>query len=271
MGRMYRQFASLGMSALASAVTLSACGPRASEDLPNAPQGASQTALEPVPASGEGEGGIDVARAATDRKTFLIALAVAKAHVLAARDAYAAGETTAAAEMFAHPVSEVLFEMAPAFAELGISSMDDLFSQASAAALEQQPVSAVEAHIDAILSALADASSRGPASSVSEEKLQVQVIADQIDRAVRMYRAASATEAYGPYLDGYGFYKSAEGLYNAFGARIAEKDLDDTAAIEFALAALKAAYPRVLRPAELEADQSALAVAAAKAALAASN
>lgn len=271
MNRTFRQFTSLGMGALASAVTLAACAPGAPEDLPAAAQDAPPAVLEPVPVSGEGEGGIDVARAGTDRKIFLMALAVAEAHVLAARDAYAAGETTAAAEMFAHPVSEVLFEMAPAFATLGIPSMDDLFSQASAAALEQQPASTVEAHTDAILAALSDAAGRGPASSELEARLQVQVIADQIERAVRMYRAAAATETYGPYLDGYGFYKCAEALHEASRARIAEQDAEAVTAVDLALAALKAAYPQVLRPTNLDADQSALTVAAAKAALAASN
>ena len=38
------------------------------------------------------------------------------------------------------------------------------------------------------------------------------VIADEIDRAIAQYMSARNSDAYEPYLDGYGFYKTAESL-----------------------------------------------------------
>ena len=75
--------------------------------------------------AGEGEGGVVVADAAEDPVVFIAALAVAEAHVIAARDAYALGEADSAAEMFAHPVSEVLLDMEPVFAARGVTSPTD--------------------------------------------------------------------------------------------------------------------------------------------------
>ena len=66
-------------------------------------------------AGGEGEGGVAVADAFTSPVIYNSALAIAAAHVYAARDAHAAGQHEAAAEMFAHPVSEVLLDMEPVF------------------------------------------------------------------------------------------------------------------------------------------------------------
>ncbi|MEO1623495.1 MAG: hypothetical protein AAFU53_21035, partial [Cyanobacteria bacterium J06632_3] len=57
--------------------------------------------------AGDGEGGVSAAEAAGDPVVYGAALAIVEAHAIAARDAYLAGKTDAAAEMFGHPVSEV--------------------------------------------------------------------------------------------------------------------------------------------------------------------
>ena len=93
------------------------------------------------------------------------------------------------------------------------------------------------------------------------------MVADMIDRATAMYRMASESEYYEPYLDGYGFYETAKLEFEAAEAEIEAANADGAAAIREALALLGAAYPTALRPEVLDADQSALTVAASNVAL----
>ena len=208
-----------------------------------------------------GEGGIDVALAATDAVVFRQALAVTQAHIIAARDAYAAGEQAAAAEMFAHPVSEVLFDMEPAFGVLGVEPFDAMLLEASAAASEGAPVPEILDRSTAILARLEAVASQAPASDLPDAVITARVIADQIDRASMQYGYATGSEAYGPYLDGYGFYVTARDIYLANIVELAGADQEAAAAIEAALAALQDAFPSVLRPDAVGADVVAVMVA----------
>jgi hypothetical protein len=218
---------------------------------------------------GEGEGGVAVADAAKDPLAYGIALAVAEAHVVAARDAYGAGQKQAAGEMFAHPVSEVLLDMEPVFTKLGVKDMGPLFMAASDAALAGKPVAEVNKAYDAIIAALRAAAVKAPKGDASAAKVQAGVIADMIERASVMYRQLPKNPAYEPYLDGYGFSRVAASAFAASGAGIKGENPALHASITEALALLGKAYPGAARPAKLPAEPGALSGASAKVMLAA--
>ncbi len=222
-------------------------------------------------AGGEGEGGVATADAATDPVAYGIALAVAEAHVVAARDAYAAGKKDAAAEMFAHPVSEVLLDMDPAFAKLGVADMKPLFSAASEAALAGKSTAEVGKAYDAIIAALRGAATKAPKTDASNAKVAIGVIADMIERASAMYRQLPTNDAYEPYLDGYGFARVAQTAFAANGAAIKAENAAAHTRITEALALLGKAYPGAARPATLPEQPGALSGASAKVMLAAGN
>lgn len=222
-------------------------------------------------AGGEGEGGVATADAARDPVAYGIALAVAEAHVVAARDAYAAGKKEAAGEMFAHPVSEVLLDMDPAFTQLGVADMKPLFSAASDAALAGKPVADVNKAHDAIITALRAAAAKAPKTEASPAKVATSVTADMIERASAMYRQLPGNDAYEPYLDGYGFAQVASSAFGANSDAILAENPAAHARITEALAVLKQAYPRAVRPATLPAQPAALSGASAKVMLAAGS
>jgi hypothetical protein len=224
-----------------------------------------------VGAGGEGEGGVATADAATDPVAYGIALAVAEAHVVAARDAYAAGKKDAAAEMFAHPVSEVLLDMDPAFATLGVKDVKPLFTAASEAALAGKPAAEVNKAYDAIIAALRAAAAKAPKSDASAAKVSAAVIADMVERASAMYRQLPGNDAYEPYLDGYGFARVAASSFASSGAAIKAENANLHARITEALGLLAKAYPGAARPAKLPSEPGALSGASAKVMLAAGN
>ena len=213
---------------------------------------------------GEGEGGVAVADAATNSVVYGSALAIVDAHAIAARDAYRVGKTEAAAEMFAHPVSEVLADMTPVFEQLGVADFKPAMSEASAAALKPDNAEAVESAFAAIQTALKGAAQKAPSSELSQGAVAAGVVADQIDRAAAMYGQAADGDDYGPYLDGYGFYKAAAKAFKRDGAQIETYNSGLHGDIEAALTALAVAYPDVERPAELAAQQGQLLGAASK-------
>ncbi|MEL6486530.1 MAG: hypothetical protein AAFQ13_05225 [Pseudomonadota bacterium] len=213
---------------------------------------------------GDGEGGVAAAEAASDPVVYGAALAIVEAHAIAARDTYLAGKTEAAAEMFGHPVSEVLADMAPVFDELGVEEFSDKLNAASAAALEPDNAEAVENAYQAILTALQNASAKAPAGDASTGAVAAGIIADQIDRATTMYGEAAGTDIYPPYLDGYGFYKAALAAFERNGAAVETYNSGLHSDIKAALELLGEAYPGAERPAALEADQGQLLGAASK-------
>lgn len=223
-----------------------------------------------TPDGGEGEGGVAVADAAKDPVAYGIALAVAEAHVVAARDAYAAGNKEAAAEMFAHPVSEVLLDMDPVFTKLGVSDIKPLFTDASVAASEGKSVAEVTKAYDKIIAALRGAAKKAPTGSTTA-KVATGVIADQLERSSAMYRRLAKETSYEPYLDGYGFSRVAVGTFAASGAAIKAENPAAHARISEALALLAKAYPGAARPTKLPGDAGALSGASAKVMLAAAN
>ncbi len=217
---------------------------------------------------GEGEGGVSMDAAAHSPVVYNTALAVAEAHVLAARDAYAAGDTRAASEMFAHPVSEVLFDMEPVLEAQGVEDFTDLLLDASAATIAGESVDSIRTRTDGILAALHAATLKAPDDGTQPAGIEAGVTADLIGRSVTMYRIASESAELEPYLDGYGFYSAAALHFGKSEAAIRAANADAADAMQEVVSLLAAAYPSALRPATLEADQSALTVASSNVLLA---
>lgn len=220
-------------------------------------------------AGGEsGEGGVNVAAAATDPTVYLSALAVVEAHIRAAAAAAEAGERQAAGEMFAHPVSEILIDMAPTFQTLGVAPFDEQLLAASQATFEGADVAALKTRADGILSTLDRAAAKAPGGGATSAAVLAGVIADQIDRAAMQYGTAKGSDAYEPYLDGYGFYVTARAMRDEHADLLRREQPQALAAIDAALQLLSAAYPTAKRPQSLSADAAPLIAASSRAKLA---
>lgn len=217
---------------------------------------------------GEGEGGVAIDAAASDPVVFVSALAITEAHIVAARDAAAEGETDAAAEMFAHPVSEVLFDMEDILVAQGVTLFDDKLIAASQAVLAGESNDEIAARTDEIIAALRAAATHAPDNGTSAAMVNAGVAADQIKRAAHMYTVAGESDEYEPYLDGYGFVKAAEAHFALSKSDIEAANADAASAIQSALVELSAAYPTATRPAELPGDASKLTAASSNIALA---
>jgi len=256
MKQQFKRVTALGVGLALSGGLLAACNPAGETETPPAQTHAAEDqgqtheaaapAAEPAQAGGEqgeGEGGVIVEDAGTDPVVFIAALAVAEAHVIAARDAHAAGELDAAGEMFAHPASEVLFDMEETFRARGVTPFEDQFLDASAAVFNGESHDQIVARTDAIIATLRQAAERAPDDGSTLAQIQAGVAADQIDRAVDMYRIAQDSQQYGPYLDGYGFYVAGLNAFEAHEAEI-EAELPDAAArLREVLSMLAEAYP----------------------------
>ncbi|MFN3609980.1 MAG: hypothetical protein ACK4Y9_13030 [Hyphomonas sp.] len=282
MSKSYRAWTGLGLGLAMISTGLGACG-KADAPAADAPElAAEQTnaapaavsfedGVEAVAAGGEGEGGISLDQAATDPVIYGAALAVTEAHVIAARDAYALGEVDAAAEMFAHPVSEVLIELEDLFNTRGVALFDNLFLEASQAAMSGESTEQISARTDAIIAALRAAATKAPKSNRSPVSIRAAIAADQADRAAVMYRIAREAGTYEPYLDGYGFYKAGIALFQEREAEIAQANPAGASALNEAFVELAKAYPDAGPKASLDADLSALTVSASSAVLANSH
>ncbi|MEO0420591.1 MAG: hypothetical protein AAF249_17170 [Pseudomonadota bacterium] len=213
---------------------------------------------------GEGEEGISVSDAGTDPIVYGSALAIVEAHAIAARDAYNVGKTESAAEMFGHPVPEVLADMAPVFETLGVEDFSGAMNDASAAALKADNAVGVESAYQAILTALGDAAARAPASDLSAGAIAAGVTADQIERAADMYGKAASRDGYGLYLDGYGFYKAAQASFERNSGAIETYSSGLHSDIKAALDLLATAYPGAERPDALDVAQGKLLGASSK-------
>ena len=276
MATSYKSWAVLGLSTtLLGSMGLAACGndqgsaspeSEASQPAETTPPSAGLTdeidvALAPVRAEGgEGEGGVNIAAAGEDPAVYLSALAVVEAHIRAGIDALDAGERKAAAEMFAHPVSEILFDLEPVLRQQGVPDFGQKLIDASHGVFGGESDDALRARANDIIATIRQAGERAPDSQTGEIKVKAYVIADEIDRAIAQYISARNSDAYEPYLDGYGFYKTAESLLVDNAAMIAAGAPSFSRQATDVLAALSEAYPSARRPDTLDADVSHLAV-----------
>ena len=206
-----------------------------------------------------GEGGVDLAAASQDPAVYRSALAMTEAHIRAGIDALDAGERRAAGEMFAHPVSEILLDFEPVLVQQGVEPFAQKLSDASAAVFAEEPAQDLRARAEDIIDTLRAAAEKAPEGSDSEAVVEAKVIADQIERATAQYDSASRTDAYEPYLDGYGFYKTANALLEDHRADIEADAPEFVEQADAVLAILAKAYPTADRPDTLDADQSAMA------------
>ncbi|MEQ8411055.1 MAG: hypothetical protein RIB52_05830 [Erythrobacter sp.] len=215
-----------------------------------------------------GEGGIDAAAAARDPVAYLTALAVAEAHAIAAWEAYLAGKTDPAAEMFGHPVTEVLAEMEPVLTERGVADLAPRFNEASQAVLDGRSEIEVGERYGAVIAALERAEENAPETGVDGAQVASRVVADLIERAAAMYREAQSSRRYEPYLDGYGFYRAAASAFEDAEPAILAARPDLAARIREALELLAAAYPGAERPETLDGEPGKLIAAGSRIALA---
>ncbi len=271
-----KRWTQLGLSAALASGTLVACGaPETTADQSEAELAAPTPPIEadePAAAeAGEGEGGVVFANAVTDPVVFLSILAITEAHIIAARDAHALGENEAAAEMFAHPVSEVLFESQSVFEQLGVVDFSDLLTETSAAIFAGETPEQINVRADEIIAALRTAATKAPASDASAASVAAGVAVDQIERAADMYRIALESDEYEPYLDGYGFFKAGEAVFLESAEAISTEDQAAAYAIKDAIAKLEDAYPSAVRPDSLDADLGTVTVAASNAVIAVQN
>ena len=253
---------SLGLGLVLTGGLLAGCEAPDVNEPPVAQVSASEVpALTPVAdggEGGEGEGGVAIADASTSPIVYNSALAITAAHIFAARDAHAAGEFEAAAEMFSHPVSEVLLDMEPVFAERGVEPFSQLLLDASAAVFDGETSAQIAERSEAILAAIAAASEFAPDDGSTSAAIAAGVAVDQIDRASDMYRIAKNTGQYGPYLDGYGFLKAGELAFADHAETIEAENPNAASQIRAALSLLAQAYPSAELPDSLDLDPAAL-------------
>ena len=276
-----KRWSQLGLGLALASGTLAACGnPEPTAEAPEPGKAETEVATrapaagtdEPTATeAGEGEGGVVITEALTDPVVFLSILAITEAHIIAARDAHALGENDAAAEMFAHPVSEVLFESQEVFNQLGVADFSDKLTNTSAAIFAGESPEQINARADDIIAALRTAAEKAPSTDASTASVAAGVAVDQIERAADMYRVALDSDAYEPYLDGYGFLKAGEAVFLQSADAIEAEDEQAASAIKDAIAKLDEAYPSAIRPDSLDADLATVTVAASNAIIAVQN
>ena len=283
----FKRLSHLGLGAALATGALAACGAPATSDNAEQPEatvvddartsapvetyageGEGEGGTSGEGEGGEGEGGVAIEQALTDPVVYNAALAITEAHIIAARDAFAMGEADAAGEMFAHPVSEVVFDMQPIFEARGVADFSNMLTDASRAVFAGEGETEINAHAANIIATLRAAEAKAPDDGSSAAQIAAGVVADQVERASDMYRAAAESGAYEPYLDGYGFYKAGEGVFLRAEDQIEAENPDAAAAIRIALQLLDVAYPNAGAQETLGADQALLAASASNVILA---
>ena len=131
--------------------------------------------------------------------------------------------------------------------------LDEPLLEASSAALAQESSADMSARVADILATLKTARGTAPETGATPGQIAAVVIADQIERAVRQYRSAKQTDSLEPYLDGYGFAKTARALYTEHSAEISGISEDLSGAMAAAISSLETAYPTAMRPETLDA------------------
>ncbi len=211
-----------------------------------APGGDGEGAGEGGEAGGEGgEFGVDPDQARQDPVAYWTALEVIRAHYLAGKEAYAAGQTEVAGELFAHPVTEVYVDLEPVFIERGVEPFEQLMLQAADRVLLGAPQDEVEAAADAVLAAVAEAGTKAPESDASAAAVEGAILADIIERAALQYQFILSGVAGAAYVDGYGYALAAKTRAETGLPVIEAASADAAEAFTQALDLLDRAYPSV--------------------------
>ncbi|QNL18027.1 hypothetical protein HXX25_00935 [Hyphobacterium sp. CCMP332] len=205
--------------------------------------------------SAGGEFGIKADQAAQNPVTYLTALEVMRAHYLAGLAAYDADRRAVAAEMFTHPISEIYVDLEAALIELEAPLFGDELERAAAAPFDGSTDAEIRAAAAAVIAAIDAAEIHAPQTEYAEAAVEAQVLTNMIVRAALQYEFAMRSDApNGPYLDGYGFFKSAEVIATRHMDEIRELDSVVADALSEAMTSLAAAYPTVLAPEQASVD-----------------
>ncbi|WP_417486341.1 hypothetical protein [Maricaulis sp.] len=246
-------------------------------EAPTGPETHQESVVNPaVPAFSEGEGegesagsggefGIDPAEAGRDPVVFLIALEVMRAHYLAGIDAFEAGDRTAGAEMFAHPISEIYIDFEPVLEARGAPLFGDTMTDASVAPYSGESDEVIAAHVADVVAAIDTASAYAPEGGMSPAGVHARVLVDLVERAALQYEVlATNPDAHEPYLDGYGFSRAARRYAGNHLERVAQVDPDLALLFGQAVTTLERAFPSATRPQHLDGDSAAMLALAAQ-------
>ena len=250
---------------------LAACGDPAGEAGESGEHGQAATSSHQAPSTpafsegegeGEGEGGggggefgIDPVAAENDPVVYGIALEVMRAHYLAGIDAFQAGDRTAGAEMFAHPISEIYIDFEPVLAALGAPMFGDTMNAAAVAPFSGDSDDEIQAKVEAVIAALDLAEAHAPQGEASAGAVYARVLSDLVERGALQYRLVTTSPDAGEaYLDGYGFAKAAERYAARHRDEIASADADLATRFDAVIADLLVAFPTALPPETLTVD-----------------
>src|SRR5690606_33062556 len=213
-----------------------------------------------------GERGVDPAEAAKDPALYLSALDVIRAHYLAGEAMLEVeGGRQAAGEMFAHPISEVYVDLEPVFEAQGAPLFMDEMTEAVDLALGDAPVAEVKAAAAKVYAALDAAAGKAPASERSEAAIEAALMADMFDRAAKQYDTAvgpNGTEE--AWIDGYGFWKTAEMRAGALAPALGEEHEALAGEIAAAKELFANAYASVEKPEEAPVEPGTLLAASSR-------
>lgn len=218
-----------------------------------------------------GEAGINVENAAKDPVEYGVALQVIAAHYHAGLAAYEGKEQEAGAQMFAHGLSEVYFEMEDVFKKLGVTDLGKKLEAAVSAANEKKPVAEVKRKVNDVLAGLAAAEKVAPKSSASVQAVKAHVAAELIDRAAAQFAVVQKDNNLEAYLDGLGFAVAARDQAKTVLPWLRRIDAKKEKAFQQALTLASQAYPGIKRPAKSKVSEGALLSAASAAKLAVSG
>ena len=270
-----------GASLAALSLGLTACG----EDAPEPEQTPRATAEAPVGELGEGgeageggeggeaggEFGIDPDLALTDPVVYRTAIEVIRAHYIAGLAALEMGERAAAAEMFAHPVSEIYVDLEPVIEERGGTLMMDELNRAAVLHFQGGDEAQIREAVAEVLAGLDANLEVAPEPETSEAAAHAGVLSRLLERAALQYALAAEEGRLEPWLDGYGLSEAAV-RYGADALPvIAAADDAAAEAIAQALEASAAAYPGAAPPETFEIEIETLSERADAAAAAAAR
>ena len=218
-----------------------------------------------------GEAGINVENAAKDPVEYGVALQVIAAHYHAGLAAYEGKEQEAGAQMFAHGLSEVYFEMEDIFKKLGVTDLGKKLEATVSAANDKKPAADVKRRVSAVLAALAAAEKIAPKSSASAQAVKAHVAAELIDRAAAQFSVVQKDSNLEAYLDGLGFAMAARDQAKTVLPWLHKLDAKKEKAFRQALALTGQAFPGIKRPEKSKVTEGDLLSAASGAKLAVSN
>lgn len=198
-----------------------------------------------------GETGIDPERARHDALAFLTALAVIEAHYAAGLAAYEGGLQDAAAQLFAHPIAEILVELEPVLAERGAPDLGPAMERAAILAGQGAAIDAVRAAAADVRSTLEEAARRAPETSLSATALQARLVAELLQRTARQYyRFDRVHPDLEGWLDALGFFLVARARAERAQSAIAMHDPEVGSAIRRAIARIEPIFAGIEPPSE---------------------